>query len=221
MGSGLVQWRPAYGRRAAIGPALLGIGQLRPARGQAPVKLLALGDSLTAGYGLPPGQGFVPRLEAALRARGRAVTVLDGGVSGDTTAGGLARLDWALADTPQAVIFELGGNDGLRGLPPTATRANLTAILDKLQARRLPVLLAGMIAPPNLGAEYGREFAAVFHDLAAQRPSLVFYPFFLEGVAGDRALNQPDGIHPNEAGVAEIIRRILPAVEQLLGKVAA
>ena len=186
-----------------------------------PLRLLALGDSLTAGYGLPPGQGFVPRLEAALRARGRAVTVLDGGVSGDTTAGGLARLDWALADTPQAVLVELGGNDGLRGLPPTATRANLTAILDRLQARRLPVLLAGMIAPPNLGAEYGREFAAVFHDLAAQRPSLVFYPFFLEGVAGERALNQPDGIHPNEAGVAEIIRRILPAVEQLLGKVAA
>jgi acyl-CoA thioesterase-1 len=219
MGSGLVQWRPAYGRRAAIGPALLGIGLLRGARAQAPVKLLALGDSLTAGYGLPPGQGFVPRLEAALRARGRAVTVLDGGVSGDTTAGGLARLDWALADTPQAVIVELGGNDGLRGLPPTATRANLTAILDKLQARRLPVLLAGMIAPPNLGAGYGAEFRAVFEDAARSRPNLVYYPFLLEGVAGEPRLNQPDRIHPTAAGAEEIARRMQPFIETLLDRV--
>ena len=188
-------------------------------RAAEPVKLLALGDSLTAGYGLPPGQGFVPRLEAALRARGRPVTVLDGGVSGDTTAGGLARLDWALAENPQVVLVELGGNDGLRGVAPAVTRANLAAILEKLAARKLPVLLTGMLAPPNLGAEYGREFEAVFHDLARARPGIGFYPFFLEGVAGDRALNQPDLIHPNEAGVAEIIRRILPAVETLLAQV--
>jgi acyl-CoA thioesterase-1 len=212
-----------YGRRAALGPALAGIlagiGVFRPGRAAPPVRLLALGDSLTAGYGLPQGQGFVPRLQAELAARGRAVQVIDAGVSGDTTAGGLARLDWALADNPQAAIVALGGNDGLRALPPAQSRASLAAILDRLKARGIPVLLAGMLAPPNLGADYGREFAAVFTDLARQRPELVFYPFFLEGVAGDPALNQPDGIHPNERGVAEILRRMLPAVEALLQRV--
>jgi acyl-CoA thioesterase I len=208
-----------YGRRAALGTALSGIGVFRWAAAAPPVRLLALGDSLTAGYGLPQGQGFVPRLQAALAARGRAVQVIDAGVSGDTTAGGLARLDWSLAENPQAAIVALGGNDGLRGLPPAQSRASLTAILDTLKARGIPVLLVGMLAPPNLGAEYGREFAAVFYDLARQRPELVFFPFFLEGVAGDAALNQPDGIHPNEKGVAEILRRMLPAVETLLERV--
>jgi acyl-CoA thioesterase-1 len=213
-----------YGRRVALGTALAGIGVFRIgvfrwACAAGPVRLLALGDSLTAGYGLPPGQGFVPRLQAALEARGRPVRVIDAGVSGDTTAGGLARLDWSLADNPQAAIVELGGNDGLRGLPPAQSRANLAAILDRLQARGIPVLLAGMLAPPNLGAEYGREFAAIFAELAAARPEVVFYPFFLEGVAGDAALNQPDGIHPNERGLAEILRRFLPAVETLLERV--
>ncbi|WP_236552555.1 arylesterase [Belnapia sp. F-4-1] len=190
-----------------------------PARAAGPVRLLALGDSLTAGYGLPPGEGFVPRLQAALQARGREVRVIDGGVSGDTTAGGLARLDWALADNPQAAIVELGGNDGLRGLPPAETRRNLAAILDRLAARRIPVLLSGMLAPPNLGAEYGREFQAVFHDLARERPGLVFDPFFLEGIACDAALNQADGIHPNPRGVERLVARILPAVETLLDRV--
>lgn len=189
-----------------------------PAHGAAPVRILALGDSLTAGYGLPPGQGFVPRLEAALKARGRNVQVLDAGVSGDTSAGGLARLDWALADAPQAAIIELGANDGLRGLEPRRTRANLAAILDRLAARNIPVLLTGMLAPPNLGADYGREFAAVFSTLARERPGVVLYPFFLEGVVADPALNQPDGIHPNAKGVAEIVRRILPAVETVLDR---
>ncbi|WP_135469555.1 arylesterase [Crenalkalicoccus roseus] len=189
------------------------------AGGAEPLRLLALGDSLTAGYGLPAGQGFVPRLEAALRARGRAVRVLDGGVSGDTTAGGLARLDWALADRPQAAIVTLGGNDGLRGLDPAQTHANLAAILDRLAARGIPVLLAGMLAPPNLGAEYGREFAGVYRRLAEERPEVLLYPFFLEGVAADPALNQADGIHPNAQGVEEIVRRILPAVEALLDRV--
>ncbi|MCO6414686.1 arylesterase [Siccirubricoccus sp. KC 17139] len=206
------------GRRVALGTALAGIGVL-PSVAQAPVRLLALGDSLTAGFGLPPGEGFVPQLEAALRAAGRQVQVLNAGVSGDTTAGGLARLDWALADRPQAAIVALGGNDGLRALPPAQSRASLAAILDRLAARDIPVLLAGMLAPPNLGAEYGREFAAVFAELAASRPQVVFYPFFLEGVAGDPALNQPDGIHPNRRGVAEMVRRILPAVERLLDRV--
>jgi len=217
---------PAYGRRALLGNALLGIGLVqgpaaRGAAAAAPVKLMVLGDSLAAGYGLPPGQGFVPQLQAALDARPgahRPVRVLDAGVSGDTTAGGLARLDWALAERPDAVIVELGGNDGLRGLPPAETRANLAAILDRLEARRIPALLAGMLAPPNLGAEYGREFAGVFQGLAGARPDLVFYPFFLDGVAAEAALNQADRIHPNAAGVAEIVRRILPAVEALLAR---
>jgi acyl-CoA thioesterase I len=208
-----------YGRRAALGTALSGIGVFRWAAAAPPVRLLALGDSLTAGYGLPQGQGFVPRLQAALAARGRAVQVIDAGVSGDTTAGGLARLDWALADNPQAVLVELGGNDGLRGLPPGQSRANLAAILERLARRGIPVLLAGMIAPPNLGAAYGREFAAVFESLARESPEVIFYPFFLKGVAADPALNQPDGIHPNAKGVEDVVRRILPAVETLLQRV--
>ena len=214
-----------YGRRAAIGIGLSGFGVLRRALAQGgaqePIRLLALGDSLTAGYGLAQGQGFVPRLQAALAAKGRAVRILDAGVSGDTTAGGLARLDWALAERPQAALVELGGNDGLRGLPPAASRTSLAGILDKLAAARIPVLLAGMLAPPNLGADYGREFAAMFTDLARERPDVLLYPFFLEGVAGDPALNQPDGIHPNPAGVAIIIERILPMVEALLDRVPA
>jgi acyl-CoA thioesterase-1 len=194
---------------------------LRSAAAQQPVRLLVIGDSLTAGFGLPPGEGFVPQLQAALEARGLSVRVIDAGVSGDTTAGGLARLDWALAEEPHAVLLELGANDGLRGLPPQQVRANLTAILDRLAARDLPVLLAGMLAPPNFGAAYGREFVAVFHDLARERPELIFYPFFLEGVASDQTLNQPDGIHPNQQGVAEVVRRILPAVMELLDRVRA
>jgi acyl-CoA thioesterase-1 len=212
---------PGYGRRAAMGTALLGIGVYRRAWAEEPVRLLALGDSLTAGYGLPQDQGFVPRLQAALAARGRAVRVINAGVSGDTTAGGLARLDWALADQPDAVLVELGGNDGLRALPPAQTYANLAAILERLAARKLPSLLAGMLAPPNLGAEYGRDFAATFQRLAREHPDVVFYPFFLEGVAADPALNQPDLIHPNARGVEEIVHRILPAVETLLDKAAA
>ncbi len=178
-----------------------------------------LGDSITAGFGLARAEGPPARIEAALRARGRAVRVLDAGVSGDTTAGGRARIEWALADRPQAVIVALGGNDGLRGLTPAQMRANLTAILDATARRNLPTLLAGMIAPPNLGAEYGREFAAVFTDLAAARPELVFYPFLLEGVAGEPALNQPDRIHPNAQGVQELTRRMLPFIETLLDRV--
>ena len=176
-----------------------------------------LGDSITAGYGLPPGQGLVPRLQAALQAAGRSVRLLDAGVSGDTTAGGLARIDWSLAENPQAAVVALGGNDGLRGLPPATSRANLAGILDRLAARRLPTLLAGMLAPPNLGADYGREFAAIYTGLAAERPGVLLYPFLLEGVAADPALNQADGIHPNPAGVAELVRR-LPATQALLDR---
>jgi acyl-CoA thioesterase-1 len=184
------------------------------------MKLLALGDSLTAGYGLPRGQGFVPQLEAALRARGREVRVLDGGVSGDTMAGGAARLDWLLAERPQAAIVALGANDGLRGLPPERMASALDAILDRLTREGVAILLAGMFAPPNLGTEYGRAFHAVFTE-AARRRDLPLYPFFLDGVAGERALNQADGIHPNAEGVQVMVRQILPAVKDLLDRVAA
>ena len=211
-------WR--YGRRstgakarAALFLLALGAG---PARA-APVRLLVFGDSLVAGYGLAHEDGFEARLAAALKADGHDVTILDGGVSGDTSAGGRARIDWALDDHPGAVIVELGANDGLRGSDPAQMEANLAAILDTLAARHIPTLLTGMEAPPNLGAAYGAQFRAVFARLG-QRPGLVFDRFFLVGVAGDPALNQADGIHPNPAGVARVVARIKPAVEHLIAE---
>ncbi len=185
-----------------------------------PVRLVVLGDSLTAGYGLPPGAGFPAKLEAALRERGRDVTVIDAGVSGDTTAGGLSRLDWSVGTDAQAVIVELGGNDMLRGIDPARTQENLNQIVARLSDRGLPVLVAGMIAPRNLGEDYARAFDALFPAIA-ERHDALFYPFFLDGVAADPALNLPDGIHPNEAGVDIIVERILPAVVQLLDRVGA
>lgn len=179
------------------------------------IKLLALGDSLTAGYGLKREDGFVATLERALRAEGRAVTVIDGGVSGDTTAGGLERLDWMLADKPRAAIVALGGNDALRALPPDDTRANLLAIVRGLQAQGVKVLIAGMYAPRNLGPDYVRVFDAAF-PAVARETGAALHPFFLEGVAGDPALNQADGIHPNPAGVEVMVRGVLPAVRALL-----
>ena len=187
-----------------------------------PLRIVVLGDSLTAGYGLPEDEAFPVRLEAALKDAGHDVRVVNAGVSGDTTAGGLARLDWALAAGPEgppdAVIVELGGNDGLRGFEPVVTKANLDAILTGVRERGLPVLLTGMLAPPNLGAEYGEEVAAVFPYLA-EKHDVPLYPFFLDGVAGDPNLNQYDGIHPNAEGVREIVRRILPVVKGLLNAV--
>ncbi len=180
-------------------------------------RLLVLGDSLTSGFGLGADEAFPARLEAALSRRGFAVKVLDGGVSGDTSAGGRERLDWALDARPDAVILELGGNDGLRGLDPKETYRNLAAILARLAERNIPVLLAGMYAPPNLGPEYGREFSAVFPRLA-ERFGVALYPFFLEGVAADPDLNQQDGLHPNGRGVEVIVERILPFVERLVLK---
>jgi acyl-CoA thioesterase-1 len=183
----------------------------------AEARLMVLGDSLAAGYGLPPGQGFPEQLERDLRAAGREVSVQNAGVSGDTTAGGVARLDWSLADNPQAVIIVLGGNDMLRGLPPDAARANLETIITRLLARDIEVLLAGMMAPRNMGPAYVEAFDAIYPALAA-RHDIEFYPFFLEGVALDPALNLDDGLHPNEAGIAEISRRIMPAVDRLLAR---
>jgi acyl-CoA thioesterase-1 len=180
-----------------------------------PVRLVALGDSLTAGYGLPPDRGFVPRLEDALRERGYGVTVIDAGVSGDTTAGGLARLDWVLAEDPDMILVELGANDGLRGIDPDTARANLSAILERLTAEGVPTLLAGMYAPPNFGPAYTEAFNAIYPELA-EAYDVRLYPFFLEGVATDPSLNLPDGIHPNAEGVQVIVRSILPSVVAVL-----
>ena len=177
--------------------------------------IVVLGDSLTAGYGLPREDAFPARLEAALKAQGHGWRVIDAGVSGDTSAGGLARLDWVLADAPEVVIVELGANDGLRGLPVDQLEANLDAILARVRETGAALLLAGMEAPRNFGADYEAAFRAVYERLAA-RHGVAFYPFFLEGVAMVPALNQADGIHPNAAGVAEIVRRILPHVVALV-----
>ena len=182
------------------------------------VRILILGDSLTAGYGLSAAEGFQAVMQAALRARGHDVTLLDAAVSGDTTAGGRARLDWALADGADAVFVELGANDGLRALPVKEMEANLTAILDVLAAKRVPTLVSGMLAPPNLGEDYFRQFAQVFQTLG-QRPGLIFDPFFLEGIAGEAALNQPDHIHPNAQGVKKEVARLMPQFERLIGEV--
>lgn len=180
-----------------------------------PIKLLALGDSLTAGYGLPEPQGFTSQLQKALAAKGYAVTVVNAGVSGDTTAGGRARLDWALADKPDAALVELGANDMLRGLDPAAAKANLDAILTTLEERRIPTLLAGMLASPSLGRPYVERFNGLYPELAKTH-NVPLYPFFLDGVATDRALIQPDGLHPNAQGVAIIVERILPDIIRLL-----
>jgi acyl-CoA thioesterase-1 len=185
----------------------------------APVRLLVLGDSLTAGYGLPQRDGFQARLAAALAARGIAVEIQDGAVSGDTSSDGRARLDWLLAEDPQAAIVELGANDGLRGLDPAALEDNLGAILDRLAARHIPVLLCGMYVPPNMGAAYGARYRAVF-DRLGQRPGVIYQPFFLAGVAGVAALNQEDHMHPNAAGEARVVAAVLPYVEKLIAEVA-
>jgi acyl-CoA thioesterase-1 len=179
------------------------------------LRLLVLGDSLAAGYGLAANEAFPVVLEHALRRAGHHVTVINAGISGDTTAGGLARLSWALADNPHLVIVELGGNDALRGLPPKETEANLDAILGRLSNAGLRVILTGMRAPRNMGEQYASEFDKIFPRLA-RKYKTPFYPFFLDGVALNPNLNQPDGIHPNASGVIEIVSRILPVVESVI-----
>ena len=194
---------------------LVGIGGGAPAASRGP-EILAFGDSLTAGLGLPAEASFPSRLEARLRAEGVGGHVVNAGVSGDTTAGGLARLDWALAGKPDIVILELGANDTLRGIDPKIVRANLDAMITKIQASGATVLLAGMHALANWGEDYQREFERIYPELARAR-GVTLYPFFLEGVAMDPKLNQPDGIHPNEAGVAALVERIAPFVARLIG----
>ncbi len=183
----------------------------------APLRLLVLGNSLSAGYGVAHADGFESQLKAALKAHGYDVTIIDGAVSGDTSAGGRARLDWTLGDGADAAIVELGANDGLRGVDPKDMEANLTAILDTLAAKHIPVLLTGMYAPPNLGPDYQKAFRAVF-DKLGQRPGVLYDPFFLDGVATIPDLNQADGMHPNPTGVKHIVARLLPLVEKLLSE---
>ncbi len=187
---------------------------LLPARAD-PLRIVALGDSLTAGYGLESPDAFTGALEAALRARGHDVVIVNAGVSGDTASDGLARVDWSVGEDADAVIVELGANDALRGVDPAITRDALDRLLARLEERGLPVLLAGMMAPPNLGADYAAEFNPIYPELAAAHGAIL-YPFFLDGVATDAALNQADGLHPNAAGVAVIVARIVPAVESLI-----
>jgi acyl-CoA thioesterase-1 len=185
-----------------------------------PVKLAILGDSLVAGFGVKPEQAIPARLEAALKAEGRTVAVINHGVSGDTTAGGLDRIDWMLADKPDIVMVELGANDALRGLDPATAERNLDAIITKLKAAGVTVWLAGMLAPRNFGAEYTQQFDGLYKRLAAKY-NVPLYPFILDGVAQDAALNQADGIHPNPKGVDIIVERLLPFVTKNLDDYAA
>jgi acyl-CoA thioesterase-1 len=182
-----------------------------------PVRIVALGDSLTAGYGLAANEAFPVKLQHALAAKGLATDIANAGVSGDTTSGGLARLDWSVPDGTDAVILELGANDALRGLDPTVTRGALDAMLRRLSERHIPVLLCGMLAPRNMGTDYGRAFDAIYSDLA-KAYGAILYPFFLDGVAAEPKLNQRDGLHPTATGVDVIVDKILPAVERLVAK---
>lgn len=187
------------------------------AQGGAPLKIVAFGDSLTAGYGLPVQDAFPAKLQAALRAKGHNVEIENAGVSGDTASGGLSRLDWSIPDGTDGVIVELGANDMLRGVDPKLTRQALDDVLAKLKLRKIPVLLAGMRAAPNMGGEYARAFEPIFMDLAAKY-DVVFYPFFLDGVAAQPKLALRDGVHPNAAGVDTIVNGILPKAEELIAR---
>jgi acyl-CoA thioesterase-1 len=198
-------WLALAGLIAEPGPA-----------GAASVKILAFGDSLTAGFGLGPDEAFPAKLQAALRAKGYDATVINAGVSGDTTAGGLARLDWALGDKPDYALVELGANDALRGIDPDEARGNLDRILNGLAAAKVKVLLMGMLAPRNWGPDYAQRFDSIYPDLAA-RHQVPLYRFFLDGVALDPKLNQADMLHPSAAGVDILVARTLPAIERLLG----
>lgn len=201
---------------AALASLLL-LVQPQPASADAAIRLVGLGDSLMAGYGLDGADGFPARLQVALEERGHAVEIVDAGVSGDTTSGGLARLDWSIPDGVDGVILELGANDALRGLPPETTRDNLRSMIERLQARDIPVLLAGMLAPPNMGADYEARFNAIYPELAEEY-GLVLYPFFLDGVTGDTAMLLPDGMHPNAQGIEKMVENILPYAEEFLSR---
>jgi acyl-CoA thioesterase-1 len=197
--------------------ALLMLGLPAAEAGPHETVIVAFGDSLTAGYGLPRHQSFPAQLQAALNARGAKVRIVNAGVSGDTANAGLKRLDWSLPENADAVIVELGANDALQGLPPEEAKRALAEIIEQLQAKGLAVLLAGMEAPRNMGKDYVAEFGAIYPDLAA-RYEVILYPFFLEGAALNLGLMQPDGIHPNGKGVAKIVENMLPKVEELMAR---
>jgi acyl-CoA thioesterase-1 len=202
--------------KICVSTVLLGLASAGGLRANdKPVQIVALGDSLTAGFGLAAQDAFPAKLEAALRAKGHAVKVVNAGVSGDTASGGLGRLDWSVAPETDAVIVELGANDALRGIDPKVTREALDTILRRLKERNIPVLVAGMRAPRNLGEDYERRFNAIYPELAGKHGTLL-YPFFLEGVATEARLNQRDGLHPTAEGVDAIVRAILPKVEELV-----
>ena len=188
--------------------------------GAAPIRIVAFGDSLTAGYGLKPSEAFPVQLQAALKAKGYNVDIVNAGVSGDTAPAGLERFDWAVPDKTEAVILELGANDALRGLDPKQTRSSLDTIVGKLKARNIDVLLAGMRAPSNWGEDYRVAFDAIYGDLAGTHGTLL-YPFFLDGVLQKKELNLEDGMHPTGKGIAVIVERILPKVEELIARVQA
>ncbi|MGY4628669.1 acyl-CoA thioesterase-1 [Bradyrhizobium sp. USDA 4486] len=183
-----------------------------------PVKLVVLGDSLSAGLGLPGQEAFPIKLQKALQAKGIAVDMTNAGVSGDTSSGGRDRLDWSVPDGTDGVIVELGANDALRGIDPDLTRKALTDIVARLKARKIAVMLCGMLAPPNYGAEYAARFNSIYPDLA-KTFDVPLYPFFLDGVAADAKLNQADGIHPTAAGVDIIVGKIMPTVEAFIGTI--
>jgi acyl-CoA thioesterase-1 len=191
-----------------------------PAKAQDPIKLVVLGDSLSAGYGLPIGSAFPARLEKALRGKGLKVDIHNAGVSGDTTSCGRDRLDWSIPDGTEAVIVELGANDALRGIDPKVTKGALEDIIKRLQARKIAVMLTGMLAPRNFGPDYAARFDPIYADLA-KAYDVALYPFFLDGVAAEAKLNQPDGLHPTAEGIDVIVGRILPSVEAFLNKVLA
>jgi acyl-CoA thioesterase-1 len=190
--------------------------QTPPAAGNRPIKMVVLGDSLSAGLGLSASAAFPERLQKSLKAKGIDVDMTNAGVSGDTSSGGRDRLDWSVPDGTDVVILELGANDALRGLDPKVTREALSDILTRLKARKIAVLLCGMVAPPNYGNDYAARFNAIYPDLAASF-GVPLYPFFLEGVAADAKLNQADGMHPTPEGVDVIVKNILPSVEALVG----
>jgi acyl-CoA thioesterase-1 len=199
---------------------LIGATPAALAHAEAPVKIVALGDSLTAGYGLPDKDGFVPQLQATLTTNGRSVEIQNAGVSGDTASDGLARLDWSVPQGTDAVIVELGANDMLRGINPEITRRALGTIVSRLTERHIAVLICGMRAAPNLGPEYGQAFERIYPELAAKYRALL-YPFFLDGVAAIPGMTQHDGLHPNAEGVGVIVQRILPKLQELIGGVRA
>ncbi|MCE7027105.1 arylesterase [Jiella avicenniae] len=222
-------FQPLVGRLAIVLTALswLAVGAASPTAAQTSspepegktIEIVAFGDSLTQGYGVDPGKAFPEQLQAALRKDGLNATVENAGVSGDTTTGGLSRLDWSVPQSADLVIVELGANDALRGISPEITRQNLDEILKRLTERGQKVVFAGMLAPPNMGEDYARSFNTIYPDLAQQYP-VTFYPFFLEGVAAEAGLNQADGMHPNADGVARIVDRMKPVIEEALGETA-